>query len=456
MEGYQNLMKQRLPVSTRFLYLVVLWCIFSFKVFVRRFGEAGLRVDDLLLAVAIVVLLCHGDIMRIPRSAAFRAYLTFVSISLCSAAWNAVADRVAFGYSMLFVARLLEYMVFYYLGYVLLESGVRVWRGLQTYFYIIFVVVLLQITYLLPTANEFSVSRASGNTGGPYELAVVAAFYLCYFAYRKRRMLRAAGALVLLLLTASRITFIGMVIVFVMRFFSRSRSKVQAGAIILASVLAAGAGAMLMSPGGGDDTDAETLGSRLNSASTLLSADYRAAYAAVPAYTTSEDYMNGMFLDAIGSASESESDVSGMVRSFRWSALIKSTLVHFDSILIGMGPSFGSAAVDGYFVRVFIETGLAGLVAFVIFLHRLTKRRGDKTGAFREFVMILIVTACFIDIFASYKTMLLLWLWHGMEEFEFASKRERRKPADYSRRQAGGLVLRMRIEQEIGCPKSRF
>jgi hypothetical protein len=107
-----------------------------------------------------------------------------------------------------------------------------------------------------------------------------------------------------------------------------------------------------------------------------------------------------------------------MVRAFRWLTLIKSVLMHFDSILIGMGPSFGSAAVDGYYVRVFIESGLIGLVAFFAFLRSLTKSRSDQSGAFREFVIVLIVTASFIDIFASYKTMLFLWLWNGMNEFD--------------------------------------
>jgi hypothetical protein len=417
-------MIRRLSFSTRFFYFVLLWCVFSFKLLVGGVGEAGLRMDDLLLAIVCALLVLRGNIVKIPRSPAFRAYLIFVTISLCSAVWNALAGRVGFIYSMLFVARLLEYMIFYYLGYILQENGIRVWRGLQVYFYVLCVVVPLQMLHLLPTASQFDVSRASGNTNGPYELAAVAAFFFCYFGYRKAKKMRAAGSIVLLLSTASRITTVGTVIEFVSRYFSRSRSKVKAVTVILLALLIVATGIAWISSGQSGDGDVDTLGSRLGRASTLFSADYGSLYANIPIYATSADYIDGTFADATESANASESDASGMIRAFRWSALIKSSLAHYDSILIGMGPSFGSAAVDGYYVRVFIETGIAGLLAFFLFLRALLKPRGEQSASFREFAVILILTACFIDIFASYKTMLLLWLWNGMNEAEWRSKRK--------------------------------
>ncbi len=417
-------MIRRLSFSIRFFYFVLLWCVFSFKLLVGGVGEAGFRLDDLLIAIACALLALRRDIVKIPRSPVFRAYLIFVTISLCSAVWNGIAGRVGFVYSMLFVARLLEYMVFYYLGYVLQENGIRVWRGLQIYFYVLCVVVPLQMLHLLPTASQFDVSRASGNTNGPYELAAIAALFFCYFGYREGKKLRAAGSFVLLLLTASRITTVGAVIEFVARYFSRSRSKAKAVAMILLAVVIIGTGITWISSGQSGDGGVDTLGSRLEGASTLLSADYGGLYANIPVYATSGDYIDGTFVDATESAHESGSDASGMIRAFRWSALIKSSLAHYDSVLIGMGPSFGSAAVDGYYVRVFIETGVVGLLAFILFLRALLRPRGPQSSAFREFAVILIVTACFIDIFASYKTMLFLWLWNGMNEAEWRIKRQ--------------------------------
>jgi hypothetical protein len=404
--------------SDRFLYFVVLWCVCSFKVLLWGIGEAGLRVDDLLMLVAFVLFLLRGDIVRIPRSRAFRAYLIFVCINFCSAAWNAWMGRVDYLYSTLFAVRLLQYMVFYYLGYALRESGIRVWRGLKFYFYALCIVVPLQAIDVIPIASRFNSLRASGNTNGPYELAAVSAFFLCYFGYRERKKVSAGLAFILLLLTASRITLAGTIIGFVMRSVSRSKSKLRAATVVALVVLVLSGGVAWNSSIPNVGENPESLANRLQSASTLVSFnEAHDLYAAVPTFRTAQDYFQTAFVVAIQFGISSGQDVSGMIRAFRWATLLKSALAQFDSILIGLGPSFGSAAVDGYYVRVFIETGIIGLMSFFVFLRAMAKQQGEASGAFWEFVIILIVTSCFIDIFTSYKTMILLWLWHGMNEY---------------------------------------
>jgi|GEM_PF-6141959 len=413
----------RPPLSIRFLWFVLLWCVFSFKVLLGGIQEAGLRVDDLLLVVAFAVLVIRGDIRRIPRSATVRAYLVFVLISLCSATWNGIVGRVSFIYSLLFVIRLIEYIIFYYLGYILMENGFRIWRWLKMYFYLLCVAVPLQMMHLLPTASPFDVSRASGNTNGPYELAAVSAFFFCYFGYRERKRVKASLAAILLLLTAARSTIAGAILSLSLRFVSQRKSKRKAVLAICLVVLLLWGGKTLISSLGNRDDASESVAGRLYSSSTLLSIDLPSLYAGVPSYETSDAYMNGMFVDSGAEAGNVDADKSGMLRVFRWASLIKSTMAQFDSIVIGMGPSFGSAAVDGYLVRVFIETGLAGFIAFLLFIRTLLKTEGDNSGAFRDFIIILLVTGVFIDIFASYKTMLFLWLWGGISEYESRGSR---------------------------------
>jgi hypothetical protein len=415
-------MTKKLPSSTSFLYFVLLWCIFSFKVLLGGVGEAGLRVDDLLIAVAFAILAFRGDLVRIPRSRAFRAYLIFLSISFCSSIWNWITGRVTLIYSVLFVIRLLEYLVFYYLGYVLCENGVRVWRGLRIYFYLVCVLAPLQMMSLLPTASAFGASRASGNTNGPYELAAVSSFFLCYFGYRERKWVGSGLSIVLLILTASRSTVAGAIVAFVVRTVSLSKSAAKAVTVVILVMLALWGGSTWISSTDSEHDASASFGDRLKSSTTLLSVDYQGIYSAIPDFQTSAEYMAGMYRDTSDLADEVDADKSGIDRVLRWSSLIKSTLLHFDSIVIGLGPSFGSAAVDGYFVRVFIETGLAGVIAFFLFLRTLTKQGRENSAGFCEFAIILIVTACFIDIFASYKTMLLLWLWNGMSEWEWRHK----------------------------------
>ncbi|MGD0096248.1 MAG: hypothetical protein ABSB60_07110 [Terracidiphilus sp.] len=413
-------MTSRLRVSDRFLYFVLLWCIFSFKVILVGWGDTGVRVDDLLILLASLVLFGRGDIFRIPRSSGVKAYLIFVVISFCSAVWNVWVGRVELLNSALFVIRLLQYLSFYYIGYALVESGIQVWRGLRIYFWMLCVLVPLQMVRLIPVASRFDASRASGNTNGPYELATVAVFFLCYFGYRERKKLGAASALIILFLTASRITCVATLLSFAKRAIEASKSKLRmATAAVLVASLLWGVGVWISSMA---DADSDTgLASRLHS---LLSGSVTAGemwevYAAVPTYRTATDFADGAVNHwALGFGMQSGSDVSAMARIVRWLALIKSTLSHFDSIVLGMGPAFAWVAVDGQYVRIFVETGLLGLLAFFCFLKAVTKPQADPSGAFREYVLIVALSACFIDTFTSYKTMMLLWLWHGMNEFQ--------------------------------------
>jgi hypothetical protein len=91
-------------------------------------------------------------------------------------------------------------------------------------------------------------------------------------------------------------------------------------------------------------------------------------------------------------------------------------LEHWDSELLGLGPSFGTAAVDGYFVRLFIETGFVGLSAFFVFSIAMLSQAKQTSWNFRNYFIILLGTCLFIDIGVSYKPMLLLWLWHGLNQ----------------------------------------
>jgi len=410
------IVKQQL--STRLLYLTLLWCVFSFKVVLFGVNEAGLRVDDILMALAFFVLLFRGDLLRVPRSPALRTYLLFISVSIFSAVWNGIAGRVHILYSLLFVTRLVQYLVFYYLGYVLAESGIDIWKALRIYFYILCVVVPLQMFHLLPTASAFDVSRASGNTNGPYELAVVAAFFLCYFSYVKRKRVAAIASFGLLLLSASRITLAGSVIIFCWRFLQSRKSKLLSAAVVCLIVCSLWIGGKVISTHYASQSDSNSIGSRLNSSSSLLSVDFFSIYNSVPVYSNSDDYFAGTFIDALSLATGVDADRSGALRVIRWATLIKSTLAHVDSIMIGLGPSFGSAAVDGYYVRVFTETGVVGIIAILLFYRALLRAKFPQAAGFHEFVIILIITGFFIDIFTSYKTMMFLWLWSGMNELE--------------------------------------
>jgi hypothetical protein len=275
---------------------------------------------------------------------------------------------------------------------------------------------------LIPVPGVFRgiTSRAVGNTNGPYEMAVVAAFLLCYLGYRQRSRINGALSFILVFLSASRITFavtaFSLVKVALQRL--RSRRGLIIGVASL-SILIVGLFAALQVSSSSSEVPHGNFERLSTIASTGISLDtVSAAYDGAPVYRSSANYLQGEF-DASGpQADESGGDVSGLTRVLRWTTLIKSALNGLDTILIGLGPSFGSLAVDGYFVRVFVETGVIGLALFIWFAKSLLADSAGSSWAFREYVFIMLGTACFIDIFVSYKPMLLLWLWHGVHQYK--------------------------------------
>jgi hypothetical protein len=413
-------------VTDRILYAIVVCCIYSFKVVLIGVGESGIRPDDLLIFLAFLLLLIEGDFYRVRRSRPFNIYLGFVAASLLSAIWNSGTGRVAPLVSFLFVVRLLQYMVFYYLGYRISKSGIRLSGILSWYLLILCVVIPLQMAEMLPVPGFGGITtRAVGNTNGPYELAVVAAFLLCYLGYRQKKVVRGVFSLALMLLAASRITFVSALFSLVKEMLTRLKPR-KLRNLGIASLVVAGLIAAVALRSTSDDPPGAGVGivSRLSSAGSGASLDtLTLAYDNAPVYQNSEDYIDGQFLSAIDEASTGDGDPSGLIRLFRWTTLIKTTLGSFDSVLIGLGPSFGSAAVDGYFVRVFAETGLLGVFFFLWFSKTLLLEHTNSSWPFREYVFIMLGTACFIDIFTSYKPMLLLWLWHGMHQFNPESAR---------------------------------
>ena len=334
--------------------------------------------------------------------------------------------------SLFFVARLLQYLTFYYLGYLFARKEGALSRVFTIYMVVLCVVVPLQMIGLFPVLGGFAgiTSRAVGNTNGPYELAMVGAFLMCYLGYYYRRRFSGCFSFFLVLLSASRVTFVGdhggtffwqrALKMMVVR--TKSRHARIAAVAAVAAVLVV-AGFLIVRSVGSEESSAQSAGvfGRLSTtAGSGVSLDLlSAAYDNAPVYQNSRDYFDGVFVTAVSEAHLANADTSELERLFRWATLIKSTLSGSDSVVFGLGPSFGTAAVDGYFVRLFIETGMLGLLLFGWFAWTILFRDGSASLPFREYFFIMLATGCFIDIFVSYKSMLLLWLWHGMCRYRY-------------------------------------
>lgn len=83
--------------------------------------------------------------------------------------------------------------------------------------------------------------------------------------------------------------------------------------------------------------------------------------------------------------------------------------------VIGWSPGAWGNALDNYYVRVFGETGLAGLITFLIWLV-VTFRRLEPDGVARYSLVMMAAVGVFIDIFTSSKVMPLLWAFIAFEQ----------------------------------------
>jgi hypothetical protein len=407
---------RRIIFSDLLLTGILIWCIFSLKFILIGFGESGIRADDLLMLLAFCILLLRGDLRNTRRSRAVNAYLAFIGVSLASALWNSALGRVSPLISLVFVARLSQYLLFYYIGCRVARNRIRLGRILTLDLLLLLIVFPLQKGHLLPLANPDI--QPGGNTNGPYELAAVATFFLCYLGYGQRKRVVGLLAFALIVLSESRSTFVGAVLSLGSVLWVRARTPRRRAIFVLVMALVFFSGRAAMNEfqnASAEEKNANVVG-RLASAAGGVSWDtVTGIYDSVPVYGRSSDYIGGVFSSTDDLAEQVDADHSGLDRLFRWTTLLKSTVAAPDSLLIGVGPSFGSAAVDGYFTRVFIETGLIGLGVFCWFLSRLIRGQTAANWPFHQYVFVLIVTGCFIDIFVSYKPMILLWLWHGMQ-----------------------------------------
>jgi hypothetical protein len=413
------------------LLWIVAFCIGSFKILLVSNSESGIRIDDFLITFGVCVVLLSGQYRRVHISKAVWAYSLFLTVGVLSSIWNGYRGRVSASYSLLYVGRQLEYMAFFWFGYLLNVRRKALSSFLLVYAVILLMVVPSQMLGLVPVPGNFGTARASGNTNGPYELAAVASFLVCYFGYEYRRFWTAGTGVLLVVLSASRITSVGLLVSLVKAGVKNTaRLKVVASAAVLLVLALVGTGVAYLA---GFELESPSENSQfvlLNRfvSSSLPVEDLGPIYDMAPVYRTSEAYIADMYFNATNFARMDVGDVSGMIRMFRWTSLLKSTVQSADSILLGLGPSFGTAAVDGYFVRVFIETGALGLISFLYFVGCLRRKGTSKPIA--EYTSILVATACFIDIFVAYKPMILLWLWHGLSCAATTEDRDARRISD--------------------------
>jgi hypothetical protein len=397
------------------LWFLLYFCLFSLKfpLFGGTVNGPALRVDDLLIAViapALVVRAYRAGLFR-GHKRLFLVLLFFVGEGMISALWSIAVRATDPLTAVAYALRPLEYASFVAVGFLIAKSAnVRLLdRALQIYAIYFSALCALQVAGVNLGASQFDFSRAAGNTSGPYEAAVVAAFLMFYFIAR-RRWLFVVPPTVALILTQSRITTVAVIIVAVLVSAASAprAGRIMQRVLLVGLTVALGAGYLALGLPG------SSFVARLEQTQVGASwAQASAIRASTPAVTTPAQYQYYAYDRLLILQEFNLPDASSVIRFTRWQIELKAWASDPTAILFGLGPSFTGAATDGFYVRVLVGQGIVGTVLFLAMLAAIWQLRRGFPGS-KHYMLVLVFTGGFIDVFVSYRPMMFMWIGAGV------------------------------------------
>lgn len=400
---------------------LVAWLLIGPRVPIVLIFGSSVRLED-----AVVVLLIPVAVLGWRKSGTLRRTgIGWVTASAVIAALaGVVMHRVGLAPALLYALRPFEYWIVYpALLTVVGRDPARSHRLLTRLLAVVTVVqavaalaqVVLGISFGF---SKFSYERGSGLTAGPYELGALCAALACLWLARRRYGLMTL-ALAGLVLSASRISLVAFAVAAGWMLVAQSQAKRSKQADLVSSWasrqravlgVAVGCGILVVLLASGPawyPVVAQGSIDRVETTSVLTS--WRVAGEAAsgigPA-TTSDEYQlvaYSAFREQIEGASGAAQDTSNAIRFFRWHMLLDSFAL---SPTVGLGPSFGGPSVDGALLRILVETGVVGALAWIVLTRRLI--RSSPTWL-RATVVAFVVGSIFIDIPFAMRPMILMW-----------------------------------------------
>ena len=398
------------PTASWWWFLPIAVALIAPKIPLASVGDVAIRPDDLLLfGFGVAALRYHRARRRVTRLD--EAFFAWILIQVVAAIIGAASGHVAFGVSSRVPVRPVEYWLASRIALAARASAETIARPLTFAIYLNAGISCLQFLGILSSFSKVQGVRASALFNGPYELAAFPAGALFFFSARQERA-PAVAALVALLLSAARITIVAVLVIAVVRAIDLRRVKGMTGmaahvlliwVIALSAVL--GLSDTVLRGSFRERFSADIVGSakyalhRANGSPTqgLTQEAYRH-----DTYTREQRYFAGLPRDI---------DPSTVIRVVRWSVLIRATTSDLATFWSGLGPSFAGVAVDGQFVRAFIEAGVFGLLLLMYFVVLALRIRNSSL---HNYVIALAISALFIDVLVSFKPMILFWALYGI------------------------------------------
>ncbi len=370
------------------------------KVDLYAIGAAAIRPEDLISAFAFFIFIVSARRkLSIPTHA--KIYMVFIGFGLISAVINIAQGGLV---GPVYGARLAQYMTWFFIMYeaapklstralrwtCLIVCGVFIiWGGAEYFGFI------SRIGKFAGASQRLTI-----NTSGPFETSAM----LAMLAYAAPAFWLTPFMVVLIFLTQARITVLGILVSLAAARPGRTMAVGFAGAVVATLAAQPIYDAVSKSRFGESETP-------LAMGSLLKYTWKRVPTVPRPSYYR-ERFLNGILIYRY--MPNTRGDLSFKYRAVRWPIIIKSTAATWVTLFVGWGPGAWSNAVDGYYVRVFGETGLLGVALFAAWIvAALRTLRQRSVGKFS--LVMLAVAAFFIDIFTSSKVMPILWVFLALE-----------------------------------------
>jgi hypothetical protein len=398
---YRYAKKAVLLLRQPLLWPVVLFFLPKINFISFRNETAGIRFDDaILLIVAILALVdwitsLDFTIERLPL-VGFEVVFVFCLSNLINGGHS----------SFLYSLRLAEYMIFYWSGKSLVRSGydfdfvVRLLIGLNC------AVVVLQYAGMVggfsAEGYEPVVGRPFGiSANHPAEMGALINLLFAALAFGNKttkvwRWSLLVGGCVFLI--GSRSALLAHCLLTLVYVYKQSKNKIAfVRGVALASGLLIAVFAVVPNDVTGRSAD---LFSRQNLETV------RDVYDNIPVDRQFTDVAEG------GAPEDSPEgvDVSWYIRMFKWAEVVKTMLAQPWTIwILGVGPGGIGIALDGGWLRLIVETGVVGTVAFLILMRKISMLSASCLMA----ILALAVNMLMIDSHMAYKVMAFLFLLAG-------------------------------------------
>lgn len=388
----------------------VLWPVFLFFLpkinFIGFRNEtAGIRFDDsILLMITILLLVGWITNLNFTIEPLPLAGFAVAGVFCLSNLINVGQGHSSFLYSL----RLVEYMIFYWSGRSLVRSGyeldviVKLLVGLNC------AVVVLQFAGIV---GGFTAEGYQSVVGRPFGLsanhpAEMGALFNLLFAalvfgsknVKFWRWSLLVGACVLLI--ESRSALLAHCLLTLIYVYKHAKNKIAfARRAALVSALLIVMFAMIPNNVTGRSAD---LFSQQNFET------FRDVYDNIPVDRQFKSVDEG------GAPEDSPEgvDVSWYIRVFKWTEVVKTMLAQPWTIwILGVGPGGIGIALDGGWLRLIVETGIVGTVAFLVLMRKISK----LSTACSMSVFALAVNMLMIDSHMAYKVMAFLFFLVGTQ-----------------------------------------